>query len=134
MRRELHRFPELAFEEHRTSDLVASKLQAWGYEVHRGLGGTGVVGTLRRGTGGPRLGLRADMDALPITETSGRPWASLCPGRMHACGHDGHTAMLIGAARYLAETRRFDGTAVLIFQPGEEGYAGARAKIGRAHV
>jgi hippurate hydrolase len=131
LRRELHRFPELAFEEHRTSDLVASKLQAWGYEVHRGLGGTGVVGTLRRGTGGPRLGLRADMDALPITETSGRPWASLCPGRMHACGHDGHTAMLLAAAYRLAQHPSLDGTLHLIFQPAEEagGGGGARRMI-----
>ena len=127
LRRELHRFPELAFEEHRTSDLVASKLQAWGYEVHRGLGGTGVVGTLRRGTGGPRLGLRADMDALPITETSGRPWASLCPGRMHACGHDGHTAMLLAAAHRLAQHPSLDGALHLICQPAEEAGGGGGA-------
>jgi hippurate hydrolase len=125
LRREIHRFPELAFDEHRTSALVADKLQAWGYEVTRGLGGTGVVGTLRRGTSQRRLGLRADMDALPIQETSGRPWASACSGRMHACGHDGHTAMLLAAARTLAEQGRFDGTLHLIFQPAEEGAGGA---------
>lgn len=115
LRRELHRFPELAFEEHRTAELVASKLTAWGYQVHRGLGGTGVVGTLQRGTSVKRLGLRADMDALPITETSGRPWASLCAGRMHACGHDGHTAMLLAAAHRLSLHPGLDGTLHLIF-------------------
>ncbi|MGA1327131.1 MAG: M20 aminoacylase family protein [Rubrivivax sp.] len=125
LRREIHRFPELAFEEHRTSALVAEKLAQWGYEVDRGLGGTGVVGTLKRGTSGRRLGLRADMDALPIAETSGRPWASACAGRMHACGHDGHTAMLLAAARQLALHGHFDGTLHLIFQPAEEGAGGA---------
>jgi len=125
LRREIHRFPELAFEEHRTSALVAEKLAQWGYEVHRGLGGTGVVGTLKRGTSTRRLGLRADMDALPIAEASGRPWASACAGRMHACGHDGHTAMLLAAARQLAQHGRFDGTLHLIFQPAEEGAGGA---------
>ena len=125
LRREIHRFPELAFREHRTSELVASKLAAWGYEVHRGLGGTGVVGQLRRGTSGRRLGLRADMDALPIAEASGRPWASACTGLMHACGHDGHTAMLLAAARHIATSVAFDGTLNLIFQPAEEGAGGA---------
>ena len=125
LRREIHRFPELAFEEHRTSTLVATKLAQWGYEVHRGLGGTGVVGQLRRGHSSRSLGLRADMDALPIQEASGRPWASTCAGRMHACGHDGHTAMLLAAARRLAEHGRFDGTLNLIFQPAEEGAGGA---------
>jgi hippurate hydrolase len=125
LRREIHRFPELAFEEHRTSALVAEKLALWGYEVHRGLGGTGVVGTLRRGSSARRLGLRADMDALPIAEASGRPWASACAGRMHACGHDGHTAMLLAAARQLALHGQFDGTLHLIFQPAEEGAGGA---------
>ena len=129
LRRDIHAHPELAFEEHRTSALVAHKLRGWGYEVTTGLGRTGVVGTLRRGRSQRALGLRADMDALPIVEASGRAWASTTPGLMHGCGHDGHTAMLMGAARYLAETRRFDGTAVLIFQPGEEGYAGARAMM-----
>ena len=129
LRREIHRFPELAFQEHRTSDLVASKLESWGYTVHRGLGGTGVVGTLVRGTSARRLGLRADMDALPIQEASGRPWASACAGRMHACGHDGHTTMLLAAAQVLAQSARFDGTLHLIFQPAEEGAGGARRMI-----
>ena len=129
IRHKIHANPELAYEEHATADLVADCLQRWGCEVHRGLGVTGVVGTLRAGTSTRRIGLRADMDALPIKEASGKPWASQVLGKMHACGHDGHTAMLIGAARYLAQTRHFDGTAVLIFQPGEEGYAGARAMI-----
>ena len=129
LRRDLHRHPELAFEEHRTAALVAAKLEDWGYAVTRGLGGTGVVGTLVRGRGPRRLGLRADMDALPIqeqaTEASGRPWASERPGLMHACGHDGHTAMLLAAARQLAEDGAFDGTLHLIFQPAEEGGGGA---------
>ena len=125
LRRDIHRHPELAFEEHRTAALVADKLEGWGYEVTRGLGGTGVVGRLRRGTGPRRLGLRADMDALPIEERSGVAWASAHPGRMHACGHDGHTAMLLAAARHLAEHGRFDGTLQLIFQPAEEGGGGA---------
>ena len=99
LRREIHRFPELAFQEHRTADLVGAKLESWGYQVHRGLAGTGVVGTLVRGTSSRRLGLRADMDALPIQEASGRPWASACAARMHACGHDGHTTMLLAAAQ-----------------------------------
>ena len=128
LRRELHRFPELAFEEHRTAALVASKLESWDYDVHRGLGGTGVVGTLRRGDSPKRLGLRADMDALPITETSGRPWASLCAGRMHACGHDGHTAMLLAAAHRLARHPGLNGTLHLIFQPAEEAGGGGGAQ------
>ena len=123
--RDLHQHPELAFEEHRTAALVADKLAGWGYEVTRGIGGTGVVGRLVRGTGPRRLGLRADMDALPIDEASGVAWASTHPGRMHACGHDGHTAMLLAAARHLAEHGRFDGTLHLIFQPAEEGGGGA---------
>ena len=110
LRREIHRFPELAFDEHRTSETVARKLQDWGYTVTRGLGGTGVVGTLKCGTSSQSLGLRADMDALPIQEESGRPWSSTRQGLMHACGHDGHTAMLLGAAQHLAETGGFDGT------------------------
>ena len=125
LRRDLHQHPELAFEEHRTAALVADKLAGWGYEVTRGIGGTGVVGRLVRGTGPRRLGLRADMDALPIDEASGVAWASTHPGRMHACGHDGHTAMLLAAARHLAEHGRFDGTLHLIFQPAEEGGGGA---------
>ena len=125
LRRDIHRHPELAFEEHRTAALVADKLEGWGYRVERGVGGTGVVGTLVRGHCGKRLGLRADMDALPIPEASGVAWASQRPGLMHACGHDGHTAMLLAAARHLAEHGRFSGTLNLIFQPAEEGGGGA---------
>ena len=125
LRRDLHRHPELAFEEHRTSELVAAKLESWGYAVHRGLGGTGVVGTLTRGTSQRRLGLRADMDALPIEEATGVEWASSKPGLMHACGHDGHTAMLLAAAKTIATDATFDGTLNLIFQPAEEGGGGA---------
>ena len=130
IRRDLHAHPELGFEEERTSSIVAERLASWGIEVHRGVGKTGVVGILRSGGGNSRrIGLRADMDALPIQETTGLPYASTNPGRMHACGHDGHTTMLLGAARYLAETRQFDGTAVFIFQPAEEGLGGARAML-----
>jgi hippurate hydrolase len=125
LRRDIHRHPELAFEEHRTSELVATKLESWGYQVHRGLGGTGVVGTLQRGTSTRRLGLRADMDALPIQEASGAEWSSTKPGLMHACGHDGHTAMLLAAAHELARDTEFDGVLHLIFQPAEEGGGGA---------
>jgi hippurate hydrolase len=125
LRRDIHRHPELAFEEHRTSDLVAAKLESWGYAVHRGLGGTGVVGTLTRGQGQRRLGLRADMDALPIQEATGAEWSSLKSGVMHACGHDGHTAMLLAAAKSLAQEASFNGTLNLIFQPAEEGGGGA---------
>jgi hippurate hydrolase len=129
IRRQIHANPELAYEEHATSELVAERLQRWGYEVHRGLGGTGVVGTLKAGTSTRRIGLRADMDALPIVETSGRAWSSQVLGKMHACGHDGHTAMLLAAARHLAATRRFDGILHLVFQPAEEGQAGARKML-----
>ncbi len=125
LRRDIHRHPELAFEEHRTAALVADKLSSWGYAVERGIGGTGVVGTLVRGHGTRRLGLRADMDALPIDEASGAAWSSVNAGVMHACGHDGHTAMLLAAARHLAEDGGFDGTLHLIFQPAEEGGGGA---------
>jgi len=125
LRRDIHRHPELAFEEHRTATLVADKLEGWGYAVERGIGGTGVVGTLVRGHGSRRLGLRADMDALPIEEASGTDWSSVHAGVMHACGHDGHTAMLLAAARHLAEHGVFDGTLHLIFQPAEEGGGGA---------
>ena len=125
MRRDIHRHPELAFDEHRTSALVAEKLGAWGYQVERGLGGTGVVGKITRGAGRRKLGLRADMDALPITETTGAPYASCHTGLMHACGHDGHTAMLLAAAEYLARDGKFSGTLNLIFQPAEEGAGGA---------
>jgi len=129
IRRQIHANPELAYEEHATADLVAERLQRWGYEVHRGLGGTGVVGTLRAGSSDRHVGLRADMDALPIAETSGKAWASKVFGKMHACGHDGHTAMLLAAARHLAATRRFDGHLHLVFQPAEEGLAGARRML-----
>jgi hippurate hydrolase len=125
LRRDIHRQPELAFQEHRTAALVADKLRDWGYAVEVGIGGTGVVGKLVRGSGSQRLGLRADMDALPITEASGVEWASQRPGLMHACGHDGHTAMLLAAARHLAEQGQFNGTLNLIFQPAEEGGGGA---------
>ncbi len=129
LRHQIHAHPELAFEEFATSDLVAAQLQSWGYSVHRGLGGTGVVGTLRLGSGTRTLGLRADMDALPIQETTGLPYASQQPGKMHACGHDGHTAILLAAARHLAQERAFDGTLHLIFQPAEEGLGGGRKMI-----
>lgn len=129
LRRDIHRHPELGLAEHRTSALIAERLQAWGYEVHRGLAITGVVGTLRRGTGRLRLGLRADMDALPLQEESGLDWASTHAGVMHACGHDGHTAMLLAAAWQLANEGDFDGTLNLIFQPAEEHPGGARLMI-----
>jgi amidohydrolase len=129
IRRDLHAHPEIGFEEERTSGVVAEKLASWGIEVHRGVGKTGVVGVLRGKGEGRRIGLRADMDALPIEEQTNLPYRSKTPGKMHACGHDGHTTMLLGAARYLAETRAFDGTAVFIFQPAEEGLGGARAMI-----
>ena len=125
LRRDIHRHPELAFDEHRTSDLVAAKLQSWGYQVHRDLGGTGVVGTLQRGSSERKLGIRADMDALPIQEATGAEWASTRQGLMHACGHDGHTAMLLAAAKAIAQAPEFDGTLNLIFQPAEEGGGGA---------
>lgn len=129
LRRDLHAHPELGLEEHRTSDIIARELAALGYQVTRGLAKTGIVATLRHGTGRRSLGLRADIDALPIQEETGLPHASRTPGRMHACGHDGHTAMLLGAARALAERRRFDGTLHLIFQPAEENAGGARIMI-----
>ncbi len=129
LRHAIHAHPELGFEEFVTSDLVAEKLAAWGYEVHRGLGGTGVVGTLKLGDGTRRLGLRADMDALPIHEATGLDYASRIPGKMHACGHDGHTAMLLAAAKHLAQSRAFDGTLHLIFQPAEEGLGGAKRML-----
>ena len=131
-RHDLHRHPEIMYEVHRTAATVAEKLGQFGAdEVVTGLGRTGVVGVIRgRSTGsGKVIALRADMDALPMTETSGVAWSSETPGKMHACGHDGHTAMLLGAARYLAETRNFDGTAIVIFQPAEEGGGGGKAMI-----
>ena len=129
LRRDLHAHPELAFKEHRTAGVVAQALRLIGLEVHEGLGGTGVVGTLRCGSSGRSVGLRADMDALPMVELGQAAHASRTPGVHHGCGHDGHTSMLIGAARQLARTRRFDGTVHFIFQPAEEGQAGARAMI-----
>jgi len=131
-RRDYHRHPELLYDVTRTAADVAQKLQAFGCdEVVEGIGRTGVVGVIRGAADGTgrAIGLRADMDALPISEESGKPWSSEIPGKMHACGHDGHTAMLLGAARYLTETRRFAGDAVVIFQPAEEGGAGAKAML-----
>ena len=125
LRRDIHRHPELAFDEHRTSALVADKLRSWGYAVTTGLGGTGVVGQMQRGSSTRTLGIRADMDALPILEATGADWSSCHHGVMHACGHDGHTAMLLAAAQHLAQEGRFDGTLNLIFQPAEEGGGGA---------
>jgi amidohydrolase len=131
-RRDLHAHPELGFDVHRTASIVADKLKAFGCdEIGRGIGKTGVVGVIKgRGTAsGKVVGLRADMDALPIQEATGVPYASTTPGKMHACGHDGHTAMLLGAAKYLCETRNFDGTVVVVFQPNEEGLTGSLAMI-----
>ena len=131
-RRDIHAHPELLFDVHRTAASVAEKLKAFGCdEVVTGLGRTGVVGVIRGGKGGGShvIGLRADMDALPITEANDLPYKSTVPGKMHACGHDGHTAMLLGAARYLTETRNFAGTAVVIFQPAEEGGGGGREMV-----
>ena len=129
-RRDLHAHPEIAFEERRTAGVVAARLESFGLdEVHTGIARTGVVGVLRAGSGGRAIGLRADMDALPIHEASGRPYASTVPGKMHACGHDGHTTMLLGAARYRAETRNFDGTVYFIFQPAEENEGGGRVMV-----
>ena len=129
-RQDIHAHPELGFQENRTAGLVAAKLEAFGFdEVHRGVGRTGVVGVLRAGNSGRTVGLRADMDALPILEVNRFGHCSVNKGVMHACGHDGHTAMLLGAARYLASTRRFDGVVNFIFQPAEEGLGGARAMI-----
>jgi hippurate hydrolase len=129
IRRDIHAHPEIGFTEHRTSDLVARELAALGIEVHRNVGGTGLVGVLRRGNGPGAIGLRADMDALPIEEANDVPYRSQTKGVMHACGHDGHTTMLLGAARYLATEGRFNGTVNFIFQPAEEGLGGARAML-----
>ena len=131
IRRDIHAHPETRFEEHRTAALVATKLREWGIdEVTEGVGGTGVVGTLRGTRPGQRaIGLRADMDALFMEERTGLPHASTVPGKMHACGHDGHTTMLLGAAKYLAETRNFAGTAYVIFQPAEENFGGGDAMV-----
>ncbi|MFQ0812374.1 amidohydrolase [Brucella anthropi] len=131
IRHHLHSNPELSFEEARTAAFVAEKLEQWGYEVTRNIGGHGVVGRLRVGEGSRSIAIRADMDALPIMEATGLPYASRFPGKMHACGHDGHTTMLLGAAEYLARTRNFNGTVNLIFQPAEEAgeISGAQAMI-----
>jgi hippurate hydrolase len=129
IRRDIHAHPELGLETLRTADIVARLLESWGIEVHRLVNGAGVVGVLRSGNGPRSIGLRADMDALPISERTGAAYQSGTPNVMHACGHDGHTAMLLGAARYLAETRRFNGTVHFIFQPGEEGMGGALAML-----
>jgi hippurate hydrolase len=129
LRRDLHAHPELCFQERRTSDVVAATLSEWGIPFHRGLGTTGVVGIVTQGTSKRAIGLRADMDALPMAEANTFAHASTHPGKMHACGHDGHTAMLLAAAQYLATHRNFDGTVYLIFQPAEEGGGGAREMI-----
>ena len=126
VRRDIHRHPEMGYKEYRTSDLVAEQLSAWGYQVTRGLGGTGVVGQIKKGTGTESIGIRADMDALPIEEATGLPYASCKVGIMHACGHDGHTAMLLAAAKHIAQQGVFSGTVNLIFQPAEEGLGGAK--------
>ncbi len=129
LRRDLHAHPELGFNEHRTADIVADFLTALNIEVHRGIGKTGVVGVMRRGTSSRTIGLRADMDALPMDDAGTQSWKSVYAGRCHACGHDGHITMLLGAARKLAASPNFDGTVVFIFQPAEEGLGGARAMI-----
>ncbi|MBR0651407.1 amidohydrolase [Roseomonas terrae] len=129
IRQDLHAHPELGMQEHRTAARVAELLESWGVEVHRGIGVTGVVGVLRSGTGNRAVGLRADMDALPIEELNDVSYRSTAKGVMHACGHDGHTTMLLGAAKYLAESRNFDGIVHFIFQPGEEGCGGALAML-----
>ncbi|MFT5176945.1 MAG: amidohydrolase, partial [Gammaproteobacteria bacterium] len=128
-RRDIHAHPELGFEENRTAALVAEKLKAFGIEVYTGIGRTGIVGALRVGNSTRSVGLRADMDALPIHEANDFAHASVHAGKMHACGHDGHTAMLLGAAKYLAATRNFEGQVYFIFQPAEEGIGGAKAMI-----
>src|SRR5690606_17552177 len=130
IRRDIHAHPELAYQENRTSDIVARQLESWGIEVHRGLGITGVVVVIKgKDRPGRALGLRADMDALPMQELNTFEHASKHAGKMHACGHDGHTAMLLAAARYLAGHRDFDGTVYVIFQPAEEGHIGAKKMI-----
>ncbi|MGZ0188094.1 MAG: M20 aminoacylase family protein [Alphaproteobacteria bacterium] len=128
-RHDFHMHPELAYQETRTAGIVAEKLKSWGIEIKEGVGKTGVVGVIKGNGDGPSIGLRADMDALPIDEANDVEWKSQNPGVMHACGHDGHTTMLLGAAKYLAETRNFAGTVNVIFQPAEEGYAGAKAMM-----
>ena len=129
IRRDLHAHPELGFQEERTSRVVTDLLESWGIDTHRGIGKTGVIGVIHGAKPGRTIGLRADMDALPIQEETNLAYGSKNPGVMHACGHDGHTTMLLGAARYLADTKDFDGKVVLIFQPAEEGLGGARAML-----
>lgn len=129
IRRDIHQHPELSYEEHRTSEVVASKLKEWGIPTLRGLGGTGVVGIIKNGTSTRAIGMRADMDALPMQEINSFEHRSTNDGKMHACGHDGHTAMLLGAAHHLSRYKNFDGTVYLIFQPAEEGGAGAKRMI-----
>jgi len=129
LRRDIHAHPELCFQEQRTSDLIAKALTDWGIPVHRGMGTTGVVGIVKNGNSGRAVGLRADIDALPMTERNQFAHASQHPGKMHACGHDGHTAMLLAAAKHLSKHRNFDGTVYLVFQPAEEGGGGAREMI-----
>lgn len=129
IRHDIHSHPELGLQEHRTAALAVEKLQEWGIEVHKNIGKTGVVGVLRRGNSNRSIGLRADMDALPLQEASGVAWRSQTAGMMHACGHDGHTTTLLAAAHYLSETRNFNGTVNFIFQPGEEGCGGAEAML-----
>src|SRR5574343_1893997 len=129
LRRDIHAHPELCFQEVRTADLVAARLAEWGIPVHRGMGKTGVVGIIQAGTSSRAIGLRADMDALPMQEFNTFAHASQHAGKMHACGHDGHTAMLLAAAKHLSQHRDFDGTVYLIFQPAEEGGGGAREMI-----
>ncbi|MCD4720111.1 MAG: amidohydrolase [Desulfobacula sp.] len=129
IRKRLHQYPELGLEETRTSEFIADHLNALGYQVHRGMAKTGVVGTLRNGRTNRAIGIRADMDGLPVTEQTGLPYASRNPGRMHACGHDGHMAMLLGAAASIAKRRKFDGSVNLIFQPAEENFGGAKMMI-----
>src|SRR5258706_1661570 len=129
VRRDIHAHPELCFEEKRTADVIARQLTDWGIPIHRGLGTTGVVAILKNGTSSRAVGLRADIDSLPMTEKNQFAHASQHPGKMHACGHDGHTAMLLAAAKHLAKHRNYDGTVYLVFQPAEEGGGGAREMI-----
>ena len=129
IRKELHRYPEIGLEETRTAELIGDHLEALGYQIHRGLAKTAVVGTLRKGRANRAIGIRADMDGLPISEQTGLPYASQNPGKMHACGHDGHMAILLGAAKAIAERRRFDGSVHLIFQPAEENCGGAKIMV-----
>jgi len=129
LRHDLHAHPEIGFETHRTSDIVASLLSRWGYEVHRGIGKTGLVGQLKVGSGTRKIGLRADMDALPMQEKTGLPYASRTPGSSHSCGHDGNTTMLLAGARLLAQRKNFNGTLNVIFQPAEEGQGGSPAMV-----